>query len=971
MLYRLIRTRAFFLRILLLGTLLPLLANSQVKWPEIHQQTKPWARWWWEGSAVNNQDLTRVMEAYKKVGLGGLEITPIYGVKGQEANDLDFLSPGWMKVFEHTLKEGKRLDLGIDLATGTGWPFGGPWVGEKDASKSMQFVTYKLEGGQQLQKKVVFIQQPMVRAEGNKKVVISSVKRPISLNKNLQELAIDQIQFEEKLPLVTLMAYDSNRHALELTDKVTSDGTLKWTAPAGDWTLYAVFQGQHGKMVERAAPGGEGLVIDHFSKTAVQHYLHRFDQAFTSNKLSGLRAFFNDSYEVDDAKGQADFTPGLFQVFKKKRGYDLKDYLPYLFNRDKGDTASRVLTDYRQTIGELLLEHFTRYWETWAKGHQKIVRNQSHGSPANILDLYGAIDIPETEGNDRLRFKFASSAAHVLNKPLISSESATWLKDHFLSSLKDVKSAMDLYFLGGVNHSFFHGVAYSPLDAPWPGWLFYASVHFEPSNPQWVHFKKLNDYIARCQSFLQTGQPDNDLLQYYPLFDNYAKKGKALLNHYDGMKGFEHTDFHDNAAALIKGGYGFDFISDNQIMGLEESNGALKAPGGHYKALLLSNVELIPLATLRKLLTLAEDGGTLLIYKNLPKSVPGLSDLTRRRKGFKELLARLSFKKTPGIEDGRSVKIASLGKGKVIMGDNLETLLKLAKVPREKMVDHGLDFVRRKVNGRVIYFIVNHKDQPFKGWVNLSIAAKGAVLYNPMTGEAGVAKTKVSSESHQEGKLTVYLRLKPGESRVLESTETEAKGAPYPLYMAAGEPVQLDGKWNLSFENGGPVLPANKILDQPVYWTSLGDSLMNRFAGMGIYETTFPKPPGQNEATQWQLDLSQVRESAAVFLNGHKIGVVLGTENHLIIPGDLMKDKNVLQIKVASLMANRIRYMDRHQLNYKIFYNTNFPAHDAVNRGSDGLFTAADWSVSPAGLDGPVNLTPVKIAPQEEVEADL
>jgi hypothetical protein len=31
-------------------------------WPEITQLNKPWSRWWWEGSAVNQKDLTWMME---------------------------------------------------------------------------------------------------------------------------------------------------------------------------------------------------------------------------------------------------------------------------------------------------------------------------------------------------------------------------------------------------------------------------------------------------------------------------------------------------------------------------------------------------------------------------------------------------------------------------------------------------------------------------------------------------------------------------------------------------------------------------------------------------------------------------------------------------------------------------------------------------------------------------------------------
>jgi len=101
-------------------------SRAQINWPAITQTSKPWARWWWEGSAVNKKDLTWNLEQYKKAGLGGLEVTPIYGIHGYEKQFVNFLSPQWMQMFDFTLAEAKRLGIGIDLANGTGWPFGGP-----------------------------------------------------------------------------------------------------------------------------------------------------------------------------------------------------------------------------------------------------------------------------------------------------------------------------------------------------------------------------------------------------------------------------------------------------------------------------------------------------------------------------------------------------------------------------------------------------------------------------------------------------------------------------------------------------------------------------------------------------------------------------------------------------------------------------------------------------------------------------
>nr|WP_321358848.1 glycosyl hydrolase [uncultured Draconibacterium sp.] len=85
-----------------------------------------------------------------------------------------------------------------------------------------------------------------------------------------------------------------------------------------------------------------------------------------------------------------------FEEFKQRHGYDLKEHLPALFGDSDEETNKRVLCDYRETISDLLLERFTNIWADWAESHNAIIRNQEHGSPAAILDLYEASHIKNT-----------------------------------------------------------------------------------------------------------------------------------------------------------------------------------------------------------------------------------------------------------------------------------------------------------------------------------------------------------------------------------------------------------------------------------------------------------------------------------------------------------------------------------------------------------------------------------------------
>src|SRR5262249_15180655 len=117
--------------------------------------------------------------------------------------------------------------------------------------------------------------------------------------------------------------------------------------------------------------------------------------------------------------------------------------------------------------------------------------------------------------------KFASSAAHVSGRNLASSESFTWLGEHFSVSLNDAKPAADLLFLSGINHILFHGIPYSPKDVQWPGWLFYAAVNFGPNGGLWHDLPAFTSYIAHVQSILQSGKSDNDILLYWPVHDTW------------------------------------------------------------------------------------------------------------------------------------------------------------------------------------------------------------------------------------------------------------------------------------------------------------------------------------------------------------------------------------------------------------------------------------------------------------------
>ncbi len=145
------------------------------RWPDIHRETRPWTRWW-HGSALTKEGITAELEAYQRAGIGGVEITPIYGVRGHEDRFVPYLSDQWMELLTFTLAEAERLDMGVDMATGTGWPFGGPWVTDEFACRNVFHTIYNVNGGESLKEKIVFKQAPYLRAVGNQIYEVQDAK---------------------------------------------------------------------------------------------------------------------------------------------------------------------------------------------------------------------------------------------------------------------------------------------------------------------------------------------------------------------------------------------------------------------------------------------------------------------------------------------------------------------------------------------------------------------------------------------------------------------------------------------------------------------------------------------------------------------------------------------------------------------------------------------------------------------------
>ena len=850
------------------------------QWPTVNPEAKPGSRWWWLGSAVDKENLQWNMQEYAKHGIGALEITPLYGVQGNDRNNIPYLSDKWMEMLRYTQEQGRQNGIEIDMATGTGWPFGGPWVPLEESAC-----------------RAVFVEQSFI---GDK----------------VENLDLRPTEESDRKNAVfhKAMLFGHNGSVKDVTDCM-KDGILNWKATKEDSKLLGGKNGsktvvvlyiKYGVMkVKRAAPGGEGLVIDHFDRKAVANYLKHIEDAFERTHTPYPHTFFNDSYEVADAT----WTPTLFEEFYKRRGYRLEDHLLAFTHGDV-----KLVSDYRETLSDLLLENFTQQWTAWAHRHGAITRNQAHGSPANLIDCYAAVDIPEIEGfglsdfgikglrcdpgktrkndSDYSMFKYAPSAAHICGKPFTSSETFTWLTEHFRTSLSQFKPDLDLMFCAGVNRMFFHGTCYSPKDDPWPGWKFYASIDMSPTNSIWRDAPEFMKYVERCQSFLQWGQPDNDFLVYLPIRDMWKKNPDKLLMQFSiHAMGKLAPEFIETILDIDKAGFDCDYISERLLMGCKVVNGGIEtAAGTSYKALI----------------------------------IPGSGDMPEQVK------AHIEAMKAQGA--------------RIIYGTDVNAMNAAAK-PETMKTKYGLKAIRRKNPTGYHYFIANLTPNDVYESIIPGVEFKDAMWFDPLTGQRYAA--------YIDGR-EIDVQLRSGQSMILQTFNQKLPVAEtLPVYCdttAVEVDVELNGPWKLSFIEETPKVSQTFTLDNLQTWETLSDEARVTM-GTGVYETTVKlKKKDLKDATAWKIDLGDVRESARVYINGQYLGCAWSVPYVLDCKNTLKKGKNTIRIEVTNLPANRIADLDRKGVKWRKMEEINVVDINYKKTLYD------TWEPMPSGLNSQVKL---------------
>ncbi|MBT9333075.1 glycosyl hydrolase [Paracidobacterium acidisoli] len=699
---------------------------------------------------------------------------------------------------------------------------------------------------------------------------------------------------------------------VDLTSKMSADGTLHWQVPEGRWRIVRFGYSLEGEVNHPATREATGFEVDKLSRADVTDYLNHYIDMISS--MAGpyfgksFRYFVMDSWEA----GEENWTEAMFREFSERRGYDMRPYLPVLTGRIVGSAkeSDAFLRDFRRTIADMLADNYYGNAAAMmkARGVGLYAEAMGTGLPTTGDGLMnkGQVTIPMGEfwtpppdhsDNHYSDVKETSSAAHIYGKPLAATESFT--TGPFVTPWGEsplyLKPLADENFARGINRIVIHTSVHQPFTdkehrpgltlGPW-GQSYTRNITWATQAKAW------NTYLARCSYLLQQGSYAADVAYFYG-------DGAPVT-----------VPFWKPIRPALPAHYGYDWVNDDVLLhGATVRDGSLRlASGMQYRVLVIpDDVHSMSLALIMRIHSLVEAGMVLLS--------PRLEHASGLEGGPD---ADAKFQKIADELWGSGTEHA-LGRGRVYTGMEIESVLGKEGVLPDFSYDaphnvgpeipyaipngaspDDLVYLHRTTNDADIYFVATQKKHAFD--VNVSFRVQGRVpeLWHPDTGDLDAAMY-----SEQDGRTIVPIHMDPVGSVFVVFRRGAAP--PAPLFAEAQPLAVLPEDWSVKFPmaDGSPVQTHDTHLAS---WTESADPNVRYFSGSATYaQDVTVQPEWIRSGSHILLDLGVVREMAEVFVNGQQAGGVLWKPPFRTdITAALHAGTNHIEIRVTNLWPNRM-----------------------------------------------------------------
>lgn len=433
----------------------------------------------------------------------------------------------------------------------------------------------------------------------------------------------------DSLPADYLCLMNSNGKYIDITSQTTD-----YRGKEGDYYLYA-------KTFYRSSPWYAGysyvdLLLPGVTEKFIDVTMEGYNRVLGSEYNKTVRGIFTDEPNIVTSGGFR-WTPDLFEVFKAKWGYDLKEYLP-LLSEETGDWK-KVRYHYMETLLQLFIDRWAKPWFEYTEEKNLIWTGHywEHGWP-NMNDgpdnmamyawhqmpgidmLFNQFneDSPQAQFGNVRSVKEVRSVANQMGYKRTLSE--TYGGGGWDVTFKDLKRLGDWEYVLGINFMNQH-LSHQTLTGARK--YDYPPV-FTYHSPWWNNYKYLNDYFGRLSYVLSEGVQKNDIVIIEPnstLWSYYSHSGGNPQ--YPQLMEIG-KNFQSFVTKLEKSQVEFDLASENIIKDNGKvQNDKFSIGKAHYTTVIIPPLtENLSKPTVELLKLFVASGGKLICF-SLPNRVDG------------------------------------------------------------------------------------------------------------------------------------------------------------------------------------------------------------------------------------------------------------------------------------------------------------------------------------------------------------
>lgn len=904
--------------------------KNEFKYPP--ESSKPGVYWYFMDGNLNREEMTKDLESMKEAGINNLIFLEV-GI-GVPRGSVDFMSEEWQELFVHAVRVAERLGIKILLGAGPGWcGSGGPWVKPEESMKHLVFSETEITGGKKLNIELPVPEQRSTQWHTMKDPYYEDVatyavpNSAVPVIEDINEKALyERDPYSSKpnvkpfLPALANYKEPENSKVLvpsEIIDVsafLQENGHLIWDAPNGKWTIIRMGKRVTGASTRPSPEPVIGLESNKMDTTAFRNHLRNYTDILlkkTTPRKEGVgwTGFHMDSWE----SGAQNWTEGIADEFKKRRGYDPEPYFLAYTGRaiESLEITERFLWDLRQTCKELVLENHAEFGKNYAhKNGLELTIEPYDMNPVGDLDLGAIADVIMAEfWSNGFGFETsyavlqATSISHIKGHPVVAAEVFTSNNNQAWQLYPwAMKSQSDWALAHGINRFVYHTFAHKPLgEQHRPGMTMGPyGVHWDRGQTWWPMVDAYHQYISRSSHMMQQGQGVADILYLTP-------EGAPMIftPPADALE--------DNEMIPDKKGYGFDGCSPKMLMERASvENGKIVFPGASsYEILVLPNFETMTPELLEKIISLTEQGAKIIGIP--PVKSPSLVNYpdcdTQVRKLAEKLWGTLQ---SPHKISERKFGAGTIYSGGKLHNASADELYPSYKNTTELLAESGIPedftsknksirFGHRKTDDRDIYFVSNRTSDFQK--VNCTFRAAGEIeIWSGTTGET----RKITNYTTKNELTTIPLEFFPYESYFVTFSGSDVITAS--IREAGNFPVftgvkTIEGAWDVSFNTkfGGP---ENIKFDELVDWTAHEMRGIKYYSGIATYKKTIYVEKLENK--EYYINLGVVNDIARVRLNGKEVGVVWCAPWRINITKVLKEGENQLEIEVANRWINRL-----------------------------------------------------------------